>query len=134
MSYDVGVGGGLSRLGSGSVSLTPTSGSCLRRQVATISANGDSSIGEIISEAMKRVGKDGTITVKVRVHSHAAAAAVAGTGGVVCHLVGDWSRLYSTCLAVATVVGLKYPVSKVPARLMHKSAVSTRLLFYILFF
>ena len=34
-------------------------------QVATISANGDVSIGEIISNAMKRVGKDGVITVKV---------------------------------------------------------------------
>jgi chaperonin GroEL len=33
-------------------------------QVATISANGDKSIGGIISDAMKRVGKDGTITVK----------------------------------------------------------------------
>ena len=33
-------------------------------QVATISANGDKSIGEIISNAMKRVGKDGVITVK----------------------------------------------------------------------
>ena len=34
-------------------------------QVATISANGDNAIGEIISNAMKKVGKDGTITVKV---------------------------------------------------------------------
>lgn len=33
-------------------------------QVATISANGDDSIGQLISEAMKRVGKDGVITVK----------------------------------------------------------------------
>ena len=36
-------------------------------QVATISANGDVSIGDIISNAMKKVGKDGVITVKVRV-------------------------------------------------------------------
>lgn len=36
-------------------------------QVATISANGDKSIGEIISNAMKKVGKDGTITVKVNI-------------------------------------------------------------------
>jgi chaperonin GroEL len=35
-------------------------------QVATISANGDASIGEILSNAMKKVGKDGVITVKVR--------------------------------------------------------------------
>lgn len=34
-------------------------------QVATISANGDKSIGDIISNAMKKVGKDGVITVKV---------------------------------------------------------------------
>ena len=34
--------------------------------MATISANGDQSIGNIISDAMKKVGKDGTITVKVR--------------------------------------------------------------------
>lgn len=33
-------------------------------QVATISANGDRAIGDLISEAMKRVGKDGSITVK----------------------------------------------------------------------
>ncbi len=33
-------------------------------QVATISANGDNSIGKIIAEAMDKVGKDGTITVE----------------------------------------------------------------------
>ena len=33
-------------------------------QVATISANGDTEIGSIISKAMERVGKDGTITVE----------------------------------------------------------------------
>lgn len=33
-------------------------------QVATISANNDSEIGEIIAQAMERVGKDGTITVE----------------------------------------------------------------------
>merc|ERR1719348_301074 len=33
-------------------------------QVATISANGDSKIGELISSAMKRVGRNGVITVK----------------------------------------------------------------------
>jgi len=33
-------------------------------QVATISANGDKSIGEIIADAMDKVGKDGTITVE----------------------------------------------------------------------
>ncbi|XP_041057610.1 60 kDa heat shock protein, mitochondrial [Carcharodon carcharias] len=33
-------------------------------QVATISANGDKEIGELISDAMKRVGRKGVITVK----------------------------------------------------------------------
>ncbi len=33
-------------------------------QVGTISANGDTTIGNIISEAMKKVGKDGVITVE----------------------------------------------------------------------
>ncbi|MFC1737084.1 chaperonin GroEL [Candidatus Hydrogenedentota bacterium] len=33
-------------------------------QVATISANGDESVGEIIADAMDKVGKDGTITVE----------------------------------------------------------------------
>ncbi|MCI7644063.1 MAG: chaperonin GroEL [Lentisphaeria bacterium] len=33
-------------------------------QVATISANGDATIGDIIADAMDKVGKDGTITVE----------------------------------------------------------------------
>lgn len=33
-------------------------------QIATISANGDSKIGELISDAFERVGKDGVITVE----------------------------------------------------------------------
>ena len=33
-------------------------------QVGTISANGDDAIGELIAEAMDKVGKDGTITVE----------------------------------------------------------------------
>ena len=33
-------------------------------QVATISANGEASIGKIIADAMEKVGKDGTITVE----------------------------------------------------------------------
>ncbi len=33
-------------------------------QVATISANGDKTIGSIIADAMDKVGKDGTITVE----------------------------------------------------------------------
>ncbi|MBQ7270556.1 MAG: chaperonin GroEL, partial [Campylobacter sp.] len=33
-------------------------------QVATISANNDSAVGDLISEAMEKVGKDGVITVE----------------------------------------------------------------------
>ena len=33
-------------------------------QVGTISANNDETIGKIIAEAMKKVGKDGVITVE----------------------------------------------------------------------
>ena len=33
-------------------------------QVATISANGDDTIGNLIADAMKKVGKEGVITVK----------------------------------------------------------------------
>lgn len=33
-------------------------------QVATISANGDKAIGQLISDAMKKVGREGIITVK----------------------------------------------------------------------
>jgi chaperonin GroEL len=41
----------------------PVSGDAIA-QVGTISANGDSTIGNIIAEAMKKVGKDGVITVE----------------------------------------------------------------------
>src|SRR4029434_9182806 len=34
------------------------------KQVATVSANWDNAIGEIIADAMDKVGKDGTITVE----------------------------------------------------------------------
>ncbi len=43
---------------------TPTKGKNEIAQVATISANGDKKIGEIIAEAMEKVGKDGVITVE----------------------------------------------------------------------
>jgi len=33
-------------------------------QVGTISANNDEAIGRIIAEAMKKVGKDGVITIE----------------------------------------------------------------------
>jgi chaperonin GroEL len=41
----------------------PVSGEMIA-QVGTISANGDSTIGNIIADAMKKVGKDGVITVE----------------------------------------------------------------------
>jgi len=41
----------------------PVSGEAIA-QVGTISANGDSTIGNIIAEAMQKVGKDGVITVE----------------------------------------------------------------------
>ena len=43
---------------------TPVETSDQVSQVATISANGDQEIGDIIAEAMDKVGKDGTITVE----------------------------------------------------------------------
>jgi chaperonin GroEL len=43
---------------------TPTKGKEDIAQVGTISANGDVEIGEMIAEAMKKVGKEGVITVE----------------------------------------------------------------------
>ncbi|MFO0531224.1 chaperonin GroEL [Brevundimonas sp.] len=43
---------------------TPTKGKKDIAQVGTISANGDDTIGEIIAEAMEKVGKEGVITVE----------------------------------------------------------------------
>jgi chaperonin GroEL len=43
---------------------TPTKGKEDIAHVGTISANGDTSIGEMIAEAMKKVGKEGVITVE----------------------------------------------------------------------
>src|SRR3989440_150537 len=43
---------------------TPTKGKEDIAQVGTISANGDTEIGEMITEAMKKVGKEGVITVE----------------------------------------------------------------------
>jgi chaperonin GroEL len=44
----------------------PVSTSDEIKQVGTISANGDSDIGALLSSAMEKVGKDGVITVQVR--------------------------------------------------------------------
>jgi chaperonin GroEL len=43
---------------------TPTKGKTEIAQVGTISANGDSTIGNMIAEAMEKVGKEGVITVE----------------------------------------------------------------------
>ncbi len=43
---------------------TPTKGENEIAQVGTISANGDTEIGHMIAEAMKKVGKEGVITVE----------------------------------------------------------------------
>jgi chaperonin GroEL len=43
---------------------TPVSGVKAQRQVATVSANGDSDIGGLIAEAMKQVGVHGVVTVE----------------------------------------------------------------------
>ena len=53
----VAVGGALSKLSK------PVSGDMIA-QVGTISANSDHTIGGIIADAMKKVGKDGVITVE----------------------------------------------------------------------
>jgi len=55
--HGVRIGGALSKLSK------PVSGDMIA-QVGTISANSDSQIGTIIAEAMKKVGKDGVITVE----------------------------------------------------------------------
>lgn len=39
-------------------------------QVATISANGESEIGDLIARAMEKVGKEGVITVAVSRSTH----------------------------------------------------------------
>ena len=42
----------------------PTKGKTEIAQVGTISANGDETIGNMIAEAMEKVGKEGVITVE----------------------------------------------------------------------
>src|SRR6185503_14021704 len=43
---------------------TPTKDKAQIAQIATVSANGDSEIGDILAEAMEKVGKEGVITVE----------------------------------------------------------------------
>src|SRR5471032_1919388 len=54
---------GVSHGGALSAHSKPVSGDIIA-QVGTISANSDSQIGFIIAEAMKKVGKDGVITIE----------------------------------------------------------------------
>jgi chaperonin GroEL len=42
----------------------PIKGQTEKAQVATVAANGDEKIGELVAEAMEKVGKDGVITVE----------------------------------------------------------------------
>ncbi len=42
----------------------PTKDKAHIAQVGTISANGDKAIGEMLAEAMEKVGKEGVITVE----------------------------------------------------------------------
>src|ERR1700681_3551439 len=55
----------------------PVSGDMIA-QVGTISANGDATIGNTIAEAMKKVGKDGVITVEESKTMHTELATVEG--------------------------------------------------------
>ena len=66
-------------------------------QVGTISANSDSSIGDIIAEAMEKVGKEGVITVEE------------GTGLRTVLREPRWLRLFNVSMAGLLVVSL-YPM------------------------
>ena len=57
------------------------------QQVGTISANGETEIGELIARAMERVGKEGVITVAVNSNAHpiCTAAYLSGTFCLVRH-------------------------------------------------
>ena len=66
-------------------------------QVATISANGDVTIGKLIADGMRRVGRDGVLTVK---DGHALEDSLE-----VC-IMGGVSSAPSVCVQV--VEGLKF--------------------------
>ena len=82
-------------------------------QVGTVSANGDQTIGNIIAEAMNKVGKDGVITVEesrtiaaastvaVVVPSPAASADLEATSRTICAPM--FSNLSSSSISLATV-------------------------------
>ena len=48
------------------------------KQIATIAGNGDSSIGEVLSDAFLKVGKDGVITVEEGKHAETTVEVVEG--------------------------------------------------------
>ncbi|MCK6591761.1 MAG: chaperonin GroEL, partial [Polyangiaceae bacterium] len=60
------------------VSATPTKDKEQIAQVATVSANGDKEIGNILAEAMEKVGKEGVITVEENKRMHTELDAVEG--------------------------------------------------------
>jgi len=64
----------------------PVSGKKEISQVGTISANNDSTIGQLIAEAMEKVGKDGVITVEEAKASR---------------LCSKWSRVCSSTAAIS---------------------------------
>lgn len=81
-------------------------------KVATISANGDVEIGNIISNAMKKVGRKGVITVKVFFHS-----------------CGWTMRCFSTVVKVDKKLTL---ICKLAKDLMHKQQHSCNISTYII--
>src|ERR1051325_10565552 len=65
MDIKRGIAAGVAAIVEGGRALsTPTRGKAEIAQVATISANGDAVIGDILSQAMERVGKEGVVTVE----------------------------------------------------------------------
>ena len=81
----------------------PVSGDAIA-QVGTISANGDSTIGNIIAEAMKKVGKDGVITVE-----ESKTMVTELRPSTVCSSTAAISRLTSSAIRIAWK-----PFSKIP--------------------
>src|SRR3990167_10837659 len=67
---------------------TPVSKQEEVRQIAAISANNDPEIGAIIAEAMEKVGKDGTITIRSEEHT----SELQSQSNLVCRLLLDKSE------------------------------------------
>jgi len=77
------------------------------KQVATVSANWDTGIGEIIADAMDKVGKDGTITVEEAKSIETSLNVVEGRADiaftVICEISTPYSR-FGTAAAPAALV------------------------------